>query len=134
MLHLHWISGNHDTHLFEFFSWRFAVIVISTQWFPFSIHPCTQGLLAFPLTNLHSPGHASIVSTIRLFANSLPLSECKMYDTPNTLNILLQPKNHLCLFQLHRKKDMKFCKITYNVTHPIKFIIWCIAKVNQVNL
>ena len=87
MLYLHWISGNHDTQSFELFSWHFAVIIISTQWFPFSTHPCTRGLLAFPLTNLHSPGHASIVSTIRLFTNSLPLSECKMYGRPNTLNI-----------------------------------------------
>ena len=86
MLHLHWISGNHDTQLFELFSWGFAVIIISTQWFPFSTHPCTKGLLAFPLTNLHFPGHASIVSTIRLLTNSLPLSECKMYHRPNALN------------------------------------------------
>ena len=86
MLYLHWISGNHDIQSFELFSWGFAVIIISTQWFPFSTHPYTQELLAFQLTNLHSPGHASIVSAIRLFTNSLSLSECKMSGRPNTLN------------------------------------------------
>ena len=86
MLYLHWISGNHDTKSFELFWWRFAVIIISTQWFPFSTHPCTQRLLAFLMTNLHSLGNASIVSTIRLFTNSVSLSECKIYGRPNTLN------------------------------------------------
>ena len=131
MLHLNWISSNHNTQWFELFSWPFAVIIL-TESFPFSTHPCTQGFFAFALTNLHSPGHhASIVSTISLFPNSLSLSEYKMYGK----HALLQPKNHLpCLFWFHRKKDMKFSKMVYNVTHSIKITTWYIAKDNQVNL
>ena len=68
-------------------SFRGALLLSSFQHSGFlSQQILTQGLLAIPLANSHSPGHASIVSTIRLLTNSLPLSECKMYGIPNTLN------------------------------------------------
>ena len=79
MLYLRWISGNHDTQFFELFSLCFAVIIISTQCFPFSTHPCTESFMLF-----HSTIY--ILHVIRLFKNSLSLSECKMYGRPNTLN------------------------------------------------
>ena len=76
----HWISGSQVAQLLELHSCCFAGIIISTEWLPFSTQPCTQGLLGFRFTILHSPGHISILSPITLLANSRPLSEWRIYE------------------------------------------------------
>ena len=86
MLYLHWIFGNHDTQSFEFSSWRFAVIIIKYSGFLLQHILSPRGFLLFHWPIYIPPGHASIVSKFRLFTNSLPLSQCKMYGRPNTLN------------------------------------------------